>query len=77
MPDERQFTTLPSFQRLGHEFTLTLRDAAGPRTLRFRLVADLGASAVVLLQVDTDPEALRIELPGALAQDLQRELTAR
>ena len=77
VPDETQFTGLPSFQRLAHEFTLTMATNAPVATLRFRLVADLGGAAVVLLNVDNDPAALRIELPGALAQDVQRELSAQ
>lgn len=77
VPDESQFTRLPSYQRLGHEFTLTLGGQAGLRSLRIRLVADLGASAVALVHADDAPEPLRIELPGPLAQDLQREFTAQ
>ncbi len=73
VPDETQFTRLPSYQRLGHEFSFTFNQASALRTLRLRLVADLGAMAVALVQVDGGGEPLRIELPGALAQDLQRE----
>ncbi len=77
VPDESQFTRLPSYQRLGHEFTLTLNGAGGLHSLRFRLVADLGATAVALVHADGAAEPLRIELPGPLAQDLQREFTAQ
>jgi hypothetical protein len=75
--DETQFTSLPSFQRLAHEFTLTMATNSPVKTVRLRLVADLGGAAVVLLNVDDDPAALRIELPGALAQDVQREFGAQ
>lgn len=77
VPDETRFTSLPSYQRLGHEFTLTLNGTAPLRSLRVRLVADLGATAVALVHADGAAEPLRIELPGPLAQDLQREFLAQ
>jgi hypothetical protein len=77
VPDESQFTRLPSYQRLGYEVTLTLKGTAPLRSLRLRLVADLGATAVALVQADGAAEPLRLEIPGPLAVDLQRELTAQ
>lgn len=77
VPDESQFTRLPSYQRLGFEFTLTLSPPSSLRSLRVRLVADFGATAVVLVHPDGEADPLRLELPGGLAQDLQRELSAQ
>jgi hypothetical protein len=37
----------------------------------------LGATAVALVQADGAAEPLRLEIPGPLAVDLQRELTAQ
>lgn len=74
--DESQFTRLPSYQRLGHEFVLTFAPGGPLRTLRVRFIDDLGSVAGALVRVDESPELLRIDLPGPLAQDLQRELGA-
>ncbi len=76
VPDESQFTRLPSYRQLGHEFTLTFAPSAPLRTLRLRFIADLGSMAVALVQVDGSPESLRLDLPGPLAQELQREFGA-
>lgn len=73
--DEAMFTQLRSFTELGHEISLTFGPDATLRTLRLRFVTDLGTVAIALANFDDDPMPLRLELPGALFQDVRRDFS--
>lgn len=72
---ESIFTSRPSFAELGFDLTLVLDATAPVRKLRFRMVTDLGAMAVALVNFDDDSIAYTLELPGALFREIRRDFS--
>ena len=75
VPNERLFTSLPSFTELGLELTLTLDASAPIRKWRLRFATDLGALAVALSNFDDDSVPFSLEIPGALFREIQRDFS--